>query len=626
MENKKQKLSPWEARLLGLENQIKFLDLRIANLRQLSNRYAFIRLLVFIVELALVIAVFGTSGFWVGIVAIVVALVIFNVIAHFHRRVDNALNRYIIWRDLKTTHIARMKLEWAKLPPETAFATPISPRHNEIENDLDITGDYSVHRLINTAAFYDSSVRLRDWLVNLAPQSQLLEERQKLVQELAGMTVFRDKLSLYTRLASSNSKDQWRGQKLLDWLHLQPPSPNIVPTTLILSILAILNIGLFILSRFAIVPNVAWVITFVIYVAIYNVRGGDTGEILDDAYVLKDGLDKLQVILKYLENYRYGKHARVKKLCQLFIDAASRPSVQLRRLAQVISAASIQGNSIVWILLNAILPWRFYIAYLLNRTKVEVAEYLPGWLDTIFELEALNSLATFSYLNPDYAFPHLQTSVNSANAVLEAVQIGHPLLSREHKICNDFELNRVGEIVIITGSNMAGKSSFLRTLGVNLCLAYAGGPVNAAQLQTNLFRLFTCVRISDSVTEGYSYFYAEVRRLRELLDELKQADTGLPIFFLIDEIFKGTNNRERLIGSRAVLQSLLGQNTTGLVSTHDLELVTLAQTSPAFQNYHFKEDVRDGQMFFSYKLQPGPSQSTNALKIMQLEGLPIDLD
>lgn len=626
MKNKKQKLNPWQARLLGLENQVARLDLRIANLHNLSNRYAFVRLIVFIVELALVIAVFGTTGIWAGIVAIVVALVIFNVIAHFHRRVDSSLNRHVIWREIKLLHIARMKLDWAKLPPETAFATPISPRRTEIEVDLDITGDYSIHRLINTAAFYDSSERMRDWLVNLEPQIAPLKERQQLVQELAGLPLFRDRLTLLARLASSNPKDQWRGQKLLDWLKLQPSSPNLVPVIAVLSVLAALDIVLFILSRFAIVPNVFWVATFVIYVGIYNWRGGDTGEILDDAYVLKDGLDKLQAILKYLESYRYGNHARLKKLCQVFTEVARRPSVQLRRLAVVISAASISGNSIVWILLNAIVPWRFYVAFLLNRTKNDVSEYLPDWLDTIFELEALNSLATFSYLNPDYAFPQLQPSVSNAAPILEAVQIGHPLLSREHKICNDFELSHIGEIVIITGSNMAGKSSFLRTLGVNLCLAYAGGPVNAAQLQTTLFRLFTCIRISDSVTEGYSYFYAEVRRLRALLDELKLADQKLPIFFLVDEIFKGTNNRERLIGSRAVLQSLLGHNTTGLVSTHDLELVTLAQTSPNFQNYHFKEDVRDGQMYFSYKLQNGPSQSTNALKIMQLEGLPINLD
>jgi DNA mismatch repair ATPase MutS len=184
----------------------------------------------------------------------------------------------------------------------------------------------------------------------------------------------------------------------------------------------------------------------------------------------------------------------------------------------------------------------------------------------------------------------------------------------------DFAL---GEVVIITGSNMSGKSTFLRTLGVNLCLAYAGGVVCASTFQATLFRLFTCIRVSDSVTDGYSYFYAEVRRLKALLVELEQRER-LPLFFLIDEIFKGTNNRERLIGSRSYVHALVGRNCMGAISTHDLELVKLADVLPEVKNYHFREEVIDGRMVFDYRLRPGPCPTTNALKIMQMEGLPVE--
>jgi DNA mismatch repair ATPase MutS len=177
--------------------------------------------------------------------------------------------------------------------------------------------------------------------------------------------------------------------------------------------------------------------------------------------------------------------------------------------------------------------------------------------------------------------------------------------------------------VIITGSNMAGKSTFLRTLGVNLCLAYAGAPVNAERLQTALFRLFTCIRVTDSVTDGYSYFYAEVRRLHALLDAQKEPGQ-LPLFFLVDEIFKGTNNRERLIGSRSFVKALVGRNCVGIISTHDLELVNLAQSVAKVRNNHFREEVINGQMAFDYILREGPCPTTNALKIMAMEGLPTD--
>jgi DNA mismatch repair ATPase MutS len=171
---------------------------------------------------------------------------------------------------------------------------------------------------------------------------------------------------------------------------------------------------------------------------------------------------------------------------------------------------------------------------------------------------------------------------------------------------------------------MAGKSSFLRTIGINLRLAYAGGAVVAESLQTSLFRLYTSIQIHDSLTDGFSFFYAEVRRLQALLVALQQ-EAERPLFFLIDEIFRGTNNRERLIGSQAYLRALIGGNGIGLIATHDLELVKLANELPGVQNYHFRDAVVNGRMIFDYKLHPGPSPTTNALKIMQLAGLPIEV-
>jgi DNA mismatch repair ATPase MutS len=171
---------------------------------------------------------------------------------------------------------------------------------------------------------------------------------------------------------------------------------------------------------------------------------------------------------------------------------------------------------------------------------------------------------------------------------------------------------------------MAGKSSFLRTIGINLSLTFAGGPVCAGALQTSLFRLYTSMRIADSVTEGFSYFYAEVQRLKSLLDALEE-DTAVPLFFLIDEIFRGTNNRERLIGSQAYVAALSGKNGVGVIATHDLDLVSLADNLPDVSNFHFRDDVRNGRMIFDYKLHPGPCPTTNALKIMQLADLPISI-
>ncbi len=170
---------------------------------------------------------------------------------------------------------------------------------------------------------------------------------------------------------------------------------------------------------------------------------------------------------------------------------------------------------------------------------------------------------------------------------------------------------------------MSGKSTFLRTVGINLCLAYAGAPVNSASMATSLYEIFTCIKINDSVVDGISYFYAEVKKLKELLDEFEN-DNGLKKFFLIDEIFKGTNNKERLKGSRAFIKKLSELKGTGFISTHDLELVNLENEISKIENYHFREEIKNDQMLFDYTIHNGPCPTTNALKIMSLAGLPIE--
>ena len=245
---------------------------------------------------------------------------------------------------------------------------------------------------------------------------------------------------------------------------------------------------------------------------------------------------------------------------------------------------------------------------------------LPVWLDAWHELEALNSLANFAYLNPRNVFPEILPE----QSVFRARAIGHPLIGPEFRICNDFELDGQRRIALLTGSNMAGKSTFIRTVGVNLCLAYAGAPVTADQLEVSLFRVFSCIQVSDSVQDGLSYFYAEVKRLKALLSATEEE--GLPVMFLIDEIYRGTNNRERHIGSHALTRALASHPTAvGIIATHDLELAKLADEIKGIVNFHFREQVVEGRMVFDYLLRPGPCPTTNALQIMRMEGLPVEL-
>jgi DNA mismatch repair ATPase MutS len=356
---------------------------------------------------------------------------------------------------------------------------------------------------------------------------------------------------------------------------------------------------------------------------LFLVRSPFTGEPFHEALQMRDALEQLLTVFGYLENYSYYKKLHLQVLCRPFLAPASRPTHHLKRVNRVVNATGIRSNPLFWIILNAVVPWDYYFTYQLARAKAAVARQLPKWLEVWYELEALCSLANSAYLNPGYTFPVIKEfRPGQPGPVFQARKLGHPLIPVEELVRNSFTIDRLGDIDLFTGSNMSGKSTFLRTLGINLVLAQAGGVVNARYMETIPWRLYSCIKITDSVTNGISYFYAEVKCLKKLLETL-EGDHSLPLFFLIDEIFRGTNNRERLIGSRAYIEATTGKNGVGLVATHDLELVQLADELSYVRNYHFRDDISDGRMVFDYTLYPGPSPTTNAIKIMRAEGLPV---
>lgn len=608
-----------EERLYLLEKQVERLRGRIDRLDRRSNRYSWVRVTIFFVGLGLSVAGYFVAGWWLCLVLALTTLSTFALVVYFHQHIEDSLARHRTWMRIKLTHVARMKLDWDAIPP-TPPAEPIAGHPFEV--DLDLSGPRSIHQLLNTAVSQEGSRRLREWLLATVPDSVGISRRQALVRELTPMTLFRDKLTMKSRLASRRVAEQLEGQRLLDWLKQQEPPSALLPPLLGAAALQILTIVFFLLNLFIVMPQL-WIFTILAALTLFFTTAQKRGDIFEDANYLRYGFATLSGVLSYLETYRYGKHEQVKRLCEPFYaEARHRPSGLLKQTARIASAATLKNNGLLWLIINALVPWDHYSAYRLSCYKAQIAARLPVWLDTWFELEALSSLATFAYLNPAYVLPDIIQDNGTASASFSGCALGHPLIQDEKRITNDFTLNGLGQVVIITGSNMSGKSTFLRTLGVNLCLAFAGGPACASKLQTTPFRVFSCIRVSDSVTDGYSYFYAEVRRLKELLVELERPDS-FPLFFLIDEIFKGTNNRERLIGSQDYVEALVGQNCIGAISTHDLELVKLAETMPEVSNYHFKEEIIDGQMVFDYKLRPGPCPTTNALKIMRMEGLPV---
>jgi len=599
------------ARLRAIQNQILRVENRLQKMEKLSRRYSITRLLIFLSAAGLcILAAYFLPDLFFRI-AVGLGLIVFNVVAYYHRRLERSAKRHRIWLQIKSTQLARMQLDWAAIP---APAEQPPERDHPFEIDLNITGAKSLHHLLDLAITVEGSARLKKWLLATTPQLSEIRQRQTRVQEITPLSRFRDKLRLSFMEVTNEPLE---GKKFLTWLAQKNlRSHSWLPP--LFSVLALLNLALFVLNHLQLIPKY-WPFTFFAYAALYLLYAENLASIFDESLFLEDELDKLKTILFYLEAYPYGGNKNLAELCSTFRVSTKRPSAQLKQIRTIVAAIGLRMNPLMRVLLNAIMPWDWYCAYFLDKQKAKLAEMLPNWLDVCFELEALNSLANFSYLNPDYTFPEIVAKNNH----LQARQIGHPLIPTEQRIANDFSLQNLGELAMVTGSNMSGKSTFLRTLGINLSLAYSGGPVAANHLQISLLRLFTSLNVNDSLSDGFSFFYAEVRRLKALLEALQNMQAS-PLFFLIDEIFKGTNNRERLIGSRAYVRALVGQNGFGVISTHDLELTALAEAFPQIRNFHFREEVVDAKMIFDYKLHSGPCPTTNALKIMQLAGLPVD--
>lgn len=614
-----------------LTQKIARLKRRTQRLERLSDKYWLARRVLFVSGAVLSLFLCKLSGGIAGVTLAILILVVFIVVAGYHARVRDVITRTSLMIKIKEIQLARINLDWQQLPRYFQAPELEPPLEHPFATDLDVTGERSLHRLLDSAVTKEGSHRLQSWLLSNRPSVSIIDHRQSLVRELQGLSLFRDRLQLHAAIVGSDAEahrkitqpqlDKWDSHALVAWIDNALPKESLRTTVILLGILAALNITLIVLASLDLIPHV-WPIVFVIYVGVMIVKQARATSAWGEVQDLEKALRRFRAVFQYLETKRFKSRPNLAQLCAPFQDPVKRPSAELWRVERMAAALGLRTNPILWFLVQALVPWDFFFCYRLEKLRQEIAELLPRWLDTWYELEALNSLANFAWLNPGYVFPEIV-----ANATrLEARALGHPLVNSELKICNDFELDDERRIVILTGSNMAGKSTFLRTVGLNLCLAYSGAPTNAGALRLSLFQLFTCIKVSDSVQDGLSYFYAEVKRLKQLLSAAESGD-DLPIFFLIDEIFRGTNNRERHLGSHAFIRALAKRrNALGLIATHDLELTKLAEEISGIGNFHFREEVGEGRLVFDYQLRPGPCPTTNALQIMRIEGLPVDFE
>jgi ABC-type multidrug transport system fused ATPase/permease subunit len=583
---------------------------RIANLRLLA---------------ALAVALALGIGLWRGIPALAwlaaPLAVAFLTLVAYHNRLRARRDRFAALHELSLHGLARLRRDWQAMPlrQPAAQAGPSDPSTLATAGDLDLLGTASLQHLMGTARTPAGLAAVQRWLLHPAPPHEI-RARQEAVAELAPQLDLRDEVAV---LASLAGESQARYEAFAAWAAGEPALlrqrallwlTRISPLALVLGVMA---------QAAGLTPLPLWGPFLLLNMLLTALFGWRSQETLAQLYDRGELLAAYAAIFERLATAPAGS-AELQRLQAAFGEGAGRADRQLRRLSLIAAGAEL-SRSLLYPALQFGLLWSFQFVALAEGWRRESGRRLQPWLATLGDWEALAALAALAHDHPSWAFPSVAAH---AAPRLSAHSLGHPLLPPERCVTNDVSVGPPGSFLLITGSNMSGKSTLLRAIGVNAALAQAGGPVCAAELLMPPLTLATSMRVQDSLAQGVSYFMAELRRLKAIVDlaESARAAGGPLVLYLLDEILQGTNSAERLVAARRVISHLVICGAIGAVSTHDLVLADAAELADVAQLAHFSEQFVAGEggpeMRFDYQLRPGLAVTTNALKLMALVGLP----
>lgn len=517
----------------------------------------------------------------------------------------------------------RVSGTWRSLPDD---GTDLGVRGHAYADDLDLFGPGSLYQRISVAHTRYGRARLAEFLAEPAgPDEARL--RQAAAAELATELELRQSFEAEAMaLAERGTKSERQSggpdpARLIAWAEKGQEIPGGALTTLLAFSLPVATVTGIVLHTIEHTGPLAWVVPLVLSLALLSFTRSATSEAFGAASTTQGAFLRYGELLLLLERYQPESTWLKERLSVLGGGRASRA---MRSFSRRVAWFDLRHNGMLYPFVNAILLWDVHCTRALLAWRRSLSGELPSWFRVLGEFEAVSSLAALHHDEPGSTFPTLDADR------LEAECLGHPLVPANTRVENDVAPFGPGEALLVTGSNMSGKSTFLRTLGLGIVLAYAGGPVTARRASFPRCRLGTSIRISDSLARGVSHFYAEVEKLAAVVT----ATAGeVTVFFLLDEVLHGTNSRERQIGARWVLAELLSRGAFGVITTHDMELCRLEEPlMNRVRQHHFSEQVEGdagsggGTMTFDYQLRSGPVTSGNALRLMRHVGLSVPLE
>ncbi|MEP6677502.1 MAG: hypothetical protein ABJA78_20235 [Ferruginibacter sp.] len=484
------------------------------------------------------------------------------------------------------------------------------PKEHLYANDLDIFGRASLFQYINRTGSEMGGAVLAGWLLQPASPEMILQ-RQTAVKELTQKTEWRQALLAFGRekkikQATANRLDQWLNEpdhfsSFKSWSWLRYLIPLVI-------------LGVVILNIFDVIPHQVRNIVLLLSAAMAYMVAKKVAPVHEQLSKIVDEMDILYESIHLIEGISFQSELLL-QLQSGFRQNNGKASAELKKLKKILERFDLRYNPVVFVPLTILLQWDLQQVLKLEKWKQRNHKNVTSWFEALGQFEALNSFSTLAFNHPEYCYPVLKEE----HFFMEGENIGHPLINKNKRVDNSISIHHKAELMLVTGSNMAGKSTYLRSIGINTVLAMAGAPVCAESFSLSPVQIISSMRIADNLEESTSTFYAELKKLKTVIDHVNR---GAKVFILLDEILRGTNSLDRHTGSVALIKQLIKHKAAAIIATHDVELAKLKENYPAnILNFHFDVQVSNDELYFDYELKPGVCTSLNASILMKKIGI-----
>ncbi len=486
------------------------------------------------------------------------------------------------------------------------------PNDHYYANDLDIFGNASLFRFLNRTVSEVGSLQLANWLLAPANEKEILQ-RQEAVKELSKKNIWLQHLQAYGK---EHPVTHLTFDTLLSWI--QQPAVFTAPYFKIIRwLLPLVSVSISIATIFGFVSmNVFYLTLFCMFIVASLFEKKISLIHLKLSKVINQ-LETLHNSIAHIEKENFNSPLLV-QLQSGYKQQHQNASASIAQLKKILDALDLRHNIVMAVPINLLFLWNLQQCLRLEKWKTGNNNNIFNWFNNLGIFEALGSFAVTAFNKPHWAF----ATISHQPFLMEATDIGHPLIAKEKRVNNFIHLHQQPKIMLVTGSNMAGKSTYLRSIGVNIVLAMAGAPVCASSFKLPVLQLLSSMRIADNLEESTSTFYAELKKLKTVIDKVNMHEN---VFILLDEILRGTNSLDRSAGSEALIKQLIRKNAVAIIATHDLALGNLANSyTGSLENYHFDVQVNKEELYFDYKLKPGICSSMNASILMKKIGIELN--